>query len=439
MSGETDRLGVPNDTNLKKVQQMLADDSSIEFIRLQWIDFTATVRTRIVTSRQALSLAAGGGTVSVASPIASCFLIDGQFHEVNAGAKDSLVPDWSSLTICHYRPGHAAVMCCIDQAGRGFDHCPRSILKKAEQEIRDRHGITFKVGIETEFYLTASPESTAPVKVVQSYSSTSAFRTPYLAILEDAVRDIEKAGIPIWTFHAELVGGLFELQTDPMSPLKAADALIYVQEAIKSAAVKHGLHATMAPKPFDKTHGVGQHIHISLSSGEKDDSFLAGVLSSVPAISAISMPNYDSWLRRDFAGGDWVGWDVESRTASIRKLRKAYWEFRFIDATTNTYLTLATILGLGMASWEQGKELKAKPMSEWPSLLDEKGRREAGVENAAPKDLKDAIEALRRDEAIHAVLGKEFCERYIRYKEHEEQMMGELTLQERRTMTMALF
>lgn len=435
-TGSTESFHNPGLTIL---QSSLNANPSIEFVRFQWVDYTASVRTRLVTVRQALRLAAQGLSISVASPIASAFLVDGSLHEVAAGAKDSLVPDWSTLVVCHYQPGHAAVMCFIDEAGRGFDCCPRSLLKKVERELEEQHGISFSVGVEIEFYLTASAESTAPVKDIASYCSTASLRTPYLAVLEDSVRALELAKIPVWTYHSELVPGLFEISTEPMTPLRAADALVYIHEAIKTTAVKHGLHATMHPKPFDKTHGVGQHMHISLSSDAKDDSFLAGVLSSVPGISAISMPNFDSYLRRDFAGGDWVSWDNENRRCSIRKIRTAYWEFRFIDGTANNYLTLAAILGVGMAALEKGQELKMKPMLGRISKLDEESRRELGIEKPVPRGLKDAIEALKEDKAVMTVLGKELWERFIKYKEKEEERLGELTLQERRTMMMGLF
>ena len=413
---------------------------SIEFLRLQWLDFSATVRARIVTVRQALRLAGEGRTLSVASPLTSALLIDGSFHEVNPGAHDNLVPDWSTLTPCHYQSGHAAVMCCVEQEGSGFDCCPRSVLRKIEQQLKEQHDMTFLVGVEIEFYLTTSAETTTPVKDVTSYCSTASLRRPYLAVLEDSVRAIEKANIPTWTTHSELVAGLFEISTDPLSPLKAADALVYIHEAIKASAVKHGFHATMHPKPFDKSHGVGQHMHISLSSqSDKDDSFLAGVLDSVPALSAISMPNFDSWLRREFAGGEWIGWDVENRMSCVRKIRRAYWEFRFIDCTANAYLTLATLLGVGMAAWEKGKPLTAKPMSQWSPTLDEKGRQDSGIEKSAPRDLKDAIQAFKEDEAVKEVLGNELWERFTRYKEHEEQMMAGLTLPERRKLCMEIF
>lgn len=420
---------------------MLDANHSIDFVRLQWVDYTASVRTRLVTVRQALRLAAQGLSVSVASPIAGAFLVDGTFNEINAGAKDSLVPDWSTLVVCHYQPGHAAVMCCLDEAGRGFECCPRSLLKEVERELEEKNGMTFSVGVEIEFYLTTSAESTAPVKDVASYCSTASLRTPYLAVLEDSVRALEQAKIPVWTFHSELVPGLFEISTDPMTPLRAADALVYIHEAIKATAVKHGLHATMHPKPFDKTHGVGQHLHISLSSDakENDDSFLAGVLDSVPAICAISMPNFDSYLRGDFTGGDWVCWDHENRQSSIRKINRAHWEFRFVDCTANNYLTLAAILGVGMAALERGQELKVQPLAGRSVKMDEETRRELGMDRRAPSGLKDAIEALKLDQAVMTVLGKELWLRYIRYKEKEEDMLASLTLQERRTMIMALF
>lgn len=424
---------------LSILRSLLNANPSVEFVRFQWVDFTATVRTRLVTVRQALRLATQELSISVASPITSALLLDSSFHEIAPGAKDSLIPDWSTLVVCHYQAGHASVMCAIDAAGRGFDTCPRSLLKKIEREVEEKYSMTFLVGVEVEFYLTASAESTVPVKAIASYSSTASLRTPYLAVLEDAVRALERAQIPVWTFHSELVPGLFEISTEPMSPLKVADSIVYIQEAIKSTAVKHGLHATMHPKPFDKTHGVGQHLHISLSSDAKADSFLAGVLNSVPAISAISMPNFDSYLRGDFAGGEWVSWDIENRMCSVRKIRRAYWEFRFVDSTANNYLTLAAILGVGMVALEKSQELKMKPLLGRTAELDEESRLELGIEKRTPRDLRDAIEALKEDKAVMTVLGKNLWERFIKYKEAEEKKLGELTLQERRAITMAIF
>lgn len=438
MANTTDDTDSSQTEGLRILNSLLNAHPSIEFIRCQWVDFTATIRTRLITVRQARRLAAQQPSISVASPIAKAFLIDGSFNVVSMNEKDSLILDWSSLVVCHYQPRHAALMCFIDEGGRGFGCCPRSLLKKVEREAEEQHGVTFLVGVEVEFYLTASADSTAPVKGIDSYCSTASLRTPYLAVLEDSVRALERANIPVWTFHTELVAGLFEISTDPMTPLRAADALVYIHEAIKSSAVKYGLHATMHPKPFDDTHGVGQHMHISLSSNAKDDSFLAGVLDSVPAIAAISMPNFDSYLRWDFAGGDWVHWAVESRRSCIRKIRQAYWEFRFVDGTANNYLVLAAILGVGMAAWAKGLELTMKPVS-GESEFDERSREELGITKPVPRGLKDAIEALKHDQAVRTVLGDELWQHFIQYKEKEEQRLREIDLPKRRRMVMEIF
>ena len=417
----------------ESVKAFFAANHTVEFIRLQWLDYSASVRCRLITPRQALRLASESKSVSTAAPLTSAFLVDGSFHEVSTGQKDQLVPDWSTLQTLHYEPTHASVLCFIKDAAHGFATDPRHLLKQAEAEIQEKHGMAFLIGLEIEFYLLRSPEAILPVDDdVHPYCSTASLRPPYQAILTAATSAIEAAGIPVWASHTETVAGQFEISTDPLSPLKAADSLIYIYEAIKTIAWKHGYHATMHPKPFDKLHGVGAHMHLSLQhQTEKDDSFLQGVLTSVPAISAISMPNYDSWLRRDFAGGDYIGWDIENRMSSIRKIERAYWEMRFIDCMANPYLTLALILGTGMKAWEKATPLSVKATSE-------KGDEE-GEKVRAPRDLKDAIGALKKDDEVKNVLGEALWDRYVRYKQHEEQVLGEMTLQERRQLAIRLF
>ncbi|KAG8526574.1 uncharacterized protein KY384_008775 [Bacidia gigantensis] len=436
-------------TPIDKLNALLTTNPSIEFLRFHWLDYSATVRTRLVSVRCARALAVAStpsapndsksttnsasstGTISVASPMASAFLIDGSFHEVHAGKKDHLVPDWDTLNVLSYAPGHAGVMCAIDEGatgteeGLGFD--PRSLLVKAECDAEKDGKVNFLVGVEIEFYLHVGSTPVRPVVDVTSYCSTASLRTKYGKVLEDAVRWTEAAGVPVWTAHSELVDGLFEINLEPLTPVKAADAIVYVTEAIKSAAVAQGLRATMHPKPFDKTHGVGMHLHISLQ-GEgreksKDDGFLAGVLDSVPGICAISMPGYDSYLRADFAGGEWVSWDTENRMCSVRKIRDAYWEFRFVDATANPYLALAAILGTGMKAWKAGRELKMKPVQGVPPAEEER-RKELGVEKKAPGSLKEAVEALEGDGAVKEVLGEKVVERFVGYKRHEESVLA---------------
>ncbi|ESK80658.1 glutamine synthetase/guanido kinase, partial [Moniliophthora roreri MCA 2997] len=49
----------------------------------------------------------------------------------------------------------------------------------------------------------------------------------------------------------------------PLTPLAAADQVIFVRELVLNLAAKHGLHATFSPRPSMGTAGSAAHIHIS--------------------------------------------------------------------------------------------------------------------------------------------------------------------------------
>ncbi len=87
----------PHNEGLAILKRLQHANPSIGFVRCQWVDYTASVRTRLVTVRQAIRLATHRLPISVASPIVSGFLLNGSFNEINAGAKDSLIPGWSTL------------------------------------------------------------------------------------------------------------------------------------------------------------------------------------------------------------------------------------------------------------------------------------------------------------------------------------------------------
>lgn len=50
-----------------------------------------------------------------------------------------------------------------------------------------------------------------------------------------------------------LIRAQYELVTGALTPLEAADALIFTRETISNVANRHGLHATFAPQVFDGT------------------------------------------------------------------------------------------------------------------------------------------------------------------------------------------
>ena len=107
--------------------------------------------------------------------------------------------------------------------------------------------------------------------------------------------------------------------------LKTADKHAFFKYMVKSIAEKHGLRATFMPKPFPTLTGNGCHVHVSLWSKDgknlfedpKDPmglsklgyQFIAGVMHSAEALTAITNPTVNSYKRinapRTLSGATW--------------------------------------------------------------------------------------------------------------------------------------
>jgi glutamine synthetase len=77
---------------------------------------------------------------------------------------------------------------------------------------------------------------------------------------------VQLSGIELQMYHSEAAPGQvsspslytallhlhsqYEVITGPLSPLKAADALVHTREIIYNIANKHGLRATLAPRVY---------------------------------------------------------------------------------------------------------------------------------------------------------------------------------------------
>lgn len=153
MSALSLRNGVANSTAL---EIFLAINPCIEFVRFQWLDYSNVMACRITTKKFALSLATKHEPITTASPILTGLLVTGDFmiEDFDIG-EDEAWPDWSSLKVCHYHPGHAQVMCFVyeggEKNGKGFRRCPRSRLQEITDAAKKDHHIDFLVGVEIEF------------------------------------------------------------------------------------------------------------------------------------------------------------------------------------------------------------------------------------------------------------------------------------------------
>lgn len=437
---------------LATLQNFLDTNPDIEFIQLAMMDYAGVLRVRVATKHFALSLATKSSPLSVQSPILTAALVDGSImmEDIEIGA-DEMWPDWSSLRVLPYQPGHAQVSCFVKEGGmfdgKGFRRCPRSRLQELTGQATLKHGLEFLVGVEIEFYILEASKDVlpaGPVKTNSSPFSAASLRNTYLPILEEIVRTLGKVGILVRQFHSEGESGFFEISTEPLPPVQAADALIYSQEAIKTICFNHGLHATMHPKPFEKLQAAGSHMHLSLSRTEKEESFLAGLLESWASLAAFYMPSFDSYTR--VMPGQWVFWSTANRSAAIRKIKSGHWELRGVDGTANPYLALLAILTAGMLGFDSDKELVMKDPKKimWKGIegekaLDPKDVGKFGIKDKCVTSLKDALGLLKVNEPLVKALGPEIVDRYLKVKNKEEENFSGMTGSERREALVRLF
>lgn len=110
------------------------------------------------------------------------------------------------------------------------------------------------MGFETEFILLKSTDPIEPVGYHDYSTSTSLYAESVSSkVLAEVASCLKHGGVELQLYHAEAAPGQFEIVTEPLSPLEAADALIFTRETIKNVAHKHNLHATLAPRVFSNS------------------------------------------------------------------------------------------------------------------------------------------------------------------------------------------
>jgi len=249
--------------------------------------------------------------------------------------------------------------------GAKWPVCPRTILRSALDQLKDEFGLSMRVGMEYEFYLTGLDGPPSP-----AFSLEGSRRISDLAARVNNL--LAPAGAALEQFAAEFGHYQFEIAGTVADALAAADNAVLALAAIRDQARRGGVHATFAPKPFADQPGSGVHAHFSLWEGDapvtaaKDvllpraASFAAGILKALPSVLACSISNANSYER--LTPSSWVGIypciGTRNREAAIRVCPRtvsvqgvnpqASIEYRLADATANPYITLAALTHAGM-------------------------------------------------------------------------------------------
>jgi glutamine synthetase len=263
-------------------------------------------------------------------------------------------------------------------------------------------------------------------------------------VMGEIVEALVAQGVAPEQYYAELGPGQQELPIRYDDALRAADNQITVRETARGVALRHGLVASFAPKPFPEEAGNGSHIHFSLwrtrdganhfhdakgryGLSAAGQAFMAGVLTHLPALLALTAPSVNSYRRLQprFWSSAYAAWGPDNREAAVRvpskrrriEMESTNLELKPCDPSNNPYLALGGLLAAGLDGMARGLD-PGEPTLVDPDALDPAERERRGIRRH-PASLGEALDALERDEVLAGALGPTLFKEYLLVKRSE--------------------
>ena len=326
--------------------------------------------------------------------------------------------------------------------------CPRTYLKRQVERAAER-GLHFRIGLEPEWYVARyDPETDYYVPIEHSQSFHTTGYTPYIDFIDEVLTTLETLGMDVETYYPESGPGHTEVTLRPEPPLRAADNHVFYREAVRNTAVRHGLTASFAAKPFPEEAGAGGHTHISAwdedgstnlfyggegpySLSRTGKQFLAGVVEHLPGMMALIAPSYNSYRRfhaGSWSGGEYQCYGSDNRESPIRipsqyrgsEMGSANIEIKPTDNSANPYIAFGSMIAAGLDGIDRGMEPNPGQFAERnPGDLTAAERARRGI-SRLPATLAEAIEALEADALFAEQMGPLLADSFISLRKAEE-------------------
>ncbi len=432
----------------KKVRKAL-EEAEIKFIRILWCDNANIIRGKAVhldvLDRQYFNYGVGISAGQQGVPV----MYDGVISETGLTpvGEVRLVPDWSTLRILPYAPGHAGVMGNMILNGKPWAMCPRNFLKQAIATAQNQ-GLSVKAAFENEFYLLR--QTTKGLKPADEtlFASTQAMDLHWEVINEIADSLIAQ-GIPVEQYYPESGPGQQEISIRYTDALAAADWQIAFRETVRAITLQYDLAASFLPKIFPDAAGSGCHIHLSLWQDEQNllpdlqgicglsqtaREFIAGILHHLPSLMALTTPSVNSYRR--LLPHCWSGayrcWGLDNREAAVRVPSNpagcpTHLELKTVDASANPYLALGSAIAAGLDGVQRSLEVP-KSVDIDPGNLTSEERSSRGIDHL-PSNLGEAIAHLQQNDVLLNALNPELSQAFLAVRQAEWEAMKDWELE----------
>jgi glutamine synthetase len=243
-------------------------------------------------------------------------------------------------------------------------------------------------------------------------------------------RGIEQLGLPLRSVEVELGPSQVEFTFRPQRGIASADTMVLFRAALKQIARRHGYLASFMCRPaLPNMMSSGWHLHQSLIDKKTRRNafahadglsavgrhYLGGLLAHARAGAAFTTPTINGYKRyRPYSlAPDRAIWARDNRGAMIRVLGQpgdaaTHLENRVGEPAANPYLYLAAQIYAGLDGI--ARRLDPGPSADAPYETDAP---------LLPKDLSEALTALRADECFRAGFGSGFVDYYTHIKQAE--------------------
>ncbi len=365
--------------------------------------------------------------------------------EMQGAADILMVPDPSTFRVLPWAPDTGWFLCDLKfPDGRSVPFSTRRQLRKALERLATV-GYEFVAGLEVEFHVfrikdprlqpedAGQPGTPPDVELLTTgYQLLTEHKYDQLEPLVELLRGhLEKLELPLRTFEIEFGPSQLEFTLGPRTGMDAADAMILLRSAIKQITRRHGYHATFMCRPkLPNVMSSGWHLHQSLTREGRNafvpqsedevlspvgKGYLAGLLAHARGATALATPTINGYKRyRPYSlAPDRVTWGQDNRGALIRVLggpgdAATRLENRAGEPAANPYLYFASQIHAGLDGI--ARKLPLPPPADTPY--------EAKTE-ILPRTLAEALDCLRKDEALCQAFGKPFVDYYCTIKEAE--------------------
>ena len=354
-----------------------------------------------------------------------------------------LVADPATFAVLPYAPRSARLLCNMQTLdGAPWGACPRSFLERMIGAARSQ-GFVLQAAFENEFTL-ARREGEQYVPLDRSPCFSTIGMDSAGGVMIEMIEALVAQGVFPEQYYAELGPGQQELPVRYADALRAADNQITLRETGRGVALKHGLIASFAPKPFPEEAGNGAHIHFSLwrtkdrrnhfhdpngryGLSDAGYGFIGGVLSHLPGLLALTAPSVNSYRRLQprFWSSAYTAWGPDNREAAVRlpsvrrglEMESTNLELKPSDPSNNPYLALGGLLAAGLDGMARKLD-PGEPVLTDPDALSETERQRRGIRRL-PATLDEALDALERDEVLTSALGDVLAKEYLLVKRSE--------------------